>query len=553
MENKPDRKEEQDQRVFVRDIWELILKLLLILIFVAWFIAEYVTGKEINIITLIVLLLVLAGLIGLILRQKHFVLLQCKLTDPGGCVRGDTNILAGRILEPVLGDATGWGFSHYLLELYSPNGTLIPGSMVYPDGSGNPATSATQGNYAKSAATLGWVDVEKAVSGAGIALLTSTSFEIVLRVFGVDGSEKSSPCTITFSISANEVYIKRVSTPWSVDFVDPDEPLRASDDAAAILATVGGRLHVRGAANIYGCSGENIEEYSIWAIPDPTFSLAQPAPFTAVTPAPDWVPVSHVEFKAQTVDSTTYTADQVRAYNELDGDPNPDILTNTWGTRTESICFMIDFSLHCISWKIPDLKAQAFNTRSPLGTGKFTFLLQVIDTSGNTFYDVQRVWVDNEPVEAVIDGVGNVPACADLYTKDQSGTFKTVAVRGTAWDPLIDPADPTKPTSDNFHRYTLKFQKQGAAGEAELVDSPDPIPSRPSPSGVGDLANWDLSWLDKASNPQSLPNDQLLADGEECAYDVILRVWDKTIVDEHTVHYSGKVTFPIKVINSSEP
>jgi hypothetical protein len=41
--------------------------------------------------------------------------------------------------------------------------------------------------------------------------------------------------------------------------------------------------------------------------------------------------------------------------------------------------------------------------------------------------------------------------------------------------------------------------------------------------------------------------------GEECAYDVILRVWDKTIVDEHTVHYSGKVTFPIKIINSSEP
>lgn len=33
------------------------------------------------------------------------------------------------------------------------------------------------------------------------------------------------------------------------------------------------------------------------------------------------------------------------------------------------------------------------------GTGKFTFLLQVIDTAGNQLYDIQRAWIDNEPVQ----------------------------------------------------------------------------------------------------------------------------------------------------------
>jgi hypothetical protein len=36
-------------------------------------------------------------------------------------------------------------------------------------------------------------------------------------------------------------------------------------------------------------------------------------------------------------------------------------------------------------------------------------------------------------------------------------------------------------------------------------------------------------------------------------YNVILQVWDKTIVNEGTVHYSGLVLFPIKIINGPEP
>lgn len=567
--------ERQKERVSFRDLCQLIIKLILVLLVIAWFVKEYIQNKELDPFTLIILLIILAFIIWLILRQRHVVLLRCSLTAPSGCIRGDPNILPGRILEPVVGGAYGLGFSHDLVEVRDPSGDLLSGVVVYPNGIGNPDTTLTQGNFPVVSGTLCWIDVEKCAADAGIDLLTSTTFEVTLRVFGVDGSELSPPCTITFNLSVSEVYIKRISTPWSVNFTDPDEPLRHAEDPASALATIGGSMHVRGAANIYGCAGENIREYTIWAIPDSTFSFAQPAALTPVAPGPDWVQVAHVEFNAQTIDGTTYTADQVRAYNILDGDPEPNILTNVWGTRNECICIHVDFHLSCFCWKIPDLKPNALNSNllpklKPIhesGTGKFTFLLQVIDTSGNQYYDIQRAWIDNEIVKAVITGIAGLAPCADLYTRTNAGAFKTVNIEGTAWDQLIDPANLTKPTSDNFDKYVVDFQKQGAAGRVRLFHdlsaslvtpataptSTDPVPARPNPIGVGTLVSWNLQTVDAASNPMGLPAAQLLAPGEECTYNIILEVWDKTVVNEWTVHWSGWVVFPIKIINSPEP
>lgn len=560
---------EQLQRLGFRDLSQLTIKLILALLVIAWFVQEYLQNRELDPFSLIILIIVLATIIGLILRQKHVVLLRCSLTAPSDCVKGDPNILPGRVLEPVVGGAYGLGFSHYLIEVRDPGANLLGDVVIYPDAGGSPDTSLVQGSLPITSGTLGWIDVEKAVTDAGIVLLTSTTFEVTLRVFGVDGSERIPPCKTNFDVSVNEVYIKRVSTPWSVNFDDPDEPLRRADDPASDLATIGGYMHVRGAANIHGCAGEKIGEYTIWAIPDPKFTFTQPAPFTPVAPAPNWVQVAHVEFKSQTIDSTVYSADDVRAYNILDGDPNPDVLTNIWGTRKETYCVLVDWSISCFSWKVPDLKAKSFNSSVELkphklhpdhkgGTGKFTFLLQVIDTHGNQYYDIQRAWIDNEREVAKINGIAGLAACQDLYTKDSKGKFKTVEIEGTAWDPLIDPSEPspyTKPTNDNFDKYTVKFQKQGAATEQELIASNSPVPPRPNPVGVGVLAHWDLKSLDKVENPMGLPADQLLASKESCTYDLILRVWDLTVVNEHThtVHYSGKITFPIKIINDREP
>lgn len=499
--------------------------------------------------------------------------LHCALTAPSGCVRGDTGILPGRVLEPVLGDAEGSNFGRYLIEVRSPGGSLMAGVVVYPNNLALPDPAAGQGNFAVSAGTLGWVDTRKCALDAGIELLSSTTFTITLRVFATDNSELQPPCTTSFSLSVNEVYIKRVSTPWAVDFTNPAEPLRSSDSALASLATEGGRLHVRGAANVYGCVGEKIREYTIWAIPDPAFGFPQPAPFTAVVPGGDWRLVTHIEYHPMTVaqpvgPDINYTADQVRSYNVLDGDPMPSVLTNAWGARSECICVHVDAVNVCSCWRVPSLVPNALDSNSlpkqdppnqQGGTGKFSFLLQVVDTGGNTYYDVQRAWIDNEPIKAAIVGIGNQAPCSDLYTQTAEGVFKTVEIRGHAWDQYIDRNDLSAPTSNNFDRYEVRFAKQGALSpQVQLINSSNTVPPRaavlPAESlATGTLTPWNLQVLDAASNPMGLPGDQLLGPGEACVYNVILEAWDKTVVDEGTVHWSGWVLFPIKIINGPEP
>lgn len=499
--------------------------------------------------------------------------LHCALTAPMGCVQGFTDILPGRILEPVRGDAEGTGFGHYVLEVRSPGGTLLSGAVIYPNNLTQPDVAAIQGNFSVSGGTLGWVDTRKCAVDAGTELLTSTTFALTLRVFSATGAELQPPCTGSFSLSVSEVYIKRVSSPWSVDYTDPAEPLRASDSAAAALSTIGGAMHVRGAANVYGCVGEKIREYTIWAIPDPTFSEPQPAPFTSVVPGGDWRLVRHIEFNPMSIAQPSgppinYTADQVRASNVLDGDPTPSVLTNVWSARSECICVHVDSTLLCTCWNVPSLAPSAFDSGSlpqqdpphqQGATGKFSFLLQVVDTAGNTYYDIQRAWVDNEPIQADIVGIGNQAPCSDMYTQTPEGVFKTVDIRGYAWDQYIDRNDLTAPTSNNFDSYQVRFVKQGAVSpQVLLINSTNTVPARalalPAESlSTGTLTPWNLQVLDAASNPLGLPADQLLGPGEACVYIVILEAWDKTVVNESTVHYSGWKLFPIKIINGPEP
>jgi hypothetical protein len=146
-----------------------------------------------------------------------------------------------------------------------------------------------------------------------------------------------------------------------------------------------------------------------------------------------------------------------------------------------------------------------------------------------------------------------------MYTQTPEGVFKTVDVRGHAWDQYIDRNDLTAPTSNNFDSYQVRFVKQGALSpQVVLVNSTNTVPPRalalPAESlATGTLTPWNLQVLDAASNPLGLPADQLLGPGEACVYNVILEAWDKTVVNEGTVHWSGWVLFPIKIINGPEP
>jgi hypothetical protein len=569
MANQPDKNAKQNIRdnynqkrptLGLRDGWEFVIKIIIAVLVILWFFRNFLNGREQNWIAWLIFILILIFIIWLILRQRHFIYLHCALTSPDGCTEGHTDIIAGRRLEPVLGSAYGLGFSHYIIEVRDPGANLLSNVVIYANGGGSPDLSLIQGSFAKVSTTLGWIDVEKAAMDAGILLLSSTTFNVKLRVFGVDGSEKLPNCETNFSIEVNEVFIKQAGAASSNVYTDPNEPLKTGGPASP-LSTIGGGISVRGSANIYGCTDEKIAEYSVWMIKDDKFTFVQPATNTSVVPNPaTWILVANIKFNG----GTGFTPDQERGYNPLTGDPIPNFLTNTWGTRTECITFF--GSTFC--WTVPTLNPFYYNTGAlpklyPVhegnGTGKFTILLQVIDTDGNRYYDIQRAWVDNEPIHAAITGIAGLSPCTDLFTKNAAG-FKTVQITGTAWDQLIDlgdgtaanPIDLTKPTSDNFNEYLVYFNKQGAASGWQLLkSSTDPVPARPNPVGVGVLSDWKLQTIDKATNPDNRPADQLLDPGESCSYDILLGVNDKTIVSESTNHNSGWITFPIKIVNAT--
>jgi hypothetical protein len=535
----------------VRGCLELIIKLIIALILILVFIGYWLSQREVNPLALIFLLILLLLLLWLLWRQKHLVFLNCNLTQPTGCKHGDATILPPRVLEPIVGTASGIGFSRYELEVLWNGTTAVPNAVIYADGAGNPDLALTVGNHQVSGGTLGFVDLQQAVLGAGTDILLSTAFEVRLHVIGIDGSRHD--CAISFQITAARAYIKTVGGAAAPDVVNVNEALHVADSIASALATVGGSISLRGAADAYGCGSEAIAEYSLWVKADPTFSLAQPATGAVYDPvASGWTNITTV----------TYTTNAQRSYNTLDGMPAPDWLTNqsVWSTRT--VCSYIDF-LPPICFSVPDLTE--FYWPSP-PSGKYSFLLKVVDTAANTYYDVQRAWIDNEAIRGKVvslryhGSVVDLPPCTDVLVNDGTNHARTLDIRGFATDPLIVPADLTQPTSDNFGSYSVTFRKQGAASEVAILSSTAPVPDRATwTGGAGDpptdlLATLDLSWVDAGvpapndANGVPVPADNRLARQTSCTYDLYLRVTDSTIVSESTTH-NLLYTFPIKIVN----
>ncbi|HLG15968.1 MAG TPA: hypothetical protein VJH03_15900 [Blastocatellia bacterium] len=544
-----------ETRVGLRGCWELIIKLIIVLILIASLTAYLLQQQEImNWYLVLVIAIMILLLIWLLLRQRHLVVLNCGLTEPNGCKHGDPNLLANHVLEPIIGTASGIGFSRYELEVFWSGTVSIPAAVIYSDNAGNPDTALTTGNHQVNNGTLGFVDLQQAALGAGVNIVTSTNFEVRLHVVGIDGSRRD--CTTAFSVTAARAYIKRIGQAWAHNITNADEPLRRLDDAVSELAIVGGSISVRGAAEVYGCASEKIAEYHVWAIPG--FAFAQPANGSAVLPAGDWLPVATV----------VYTSNDQRTYNTLDGMPDPDFLTNA-GWFTRQICVWFDLNPNPICWDVPDLHEFWWESHTYGVSGKYTFLLQVIDTAGNTYYDIQRAWIDNKGIRGKIQGPAGISACQDIYILDVPGGI--LEITGYATDPLVLPADPTTtPTNDNFDRYRVGFRKQGAAADfwldiplaggapAHATLSPTtPVPTRAVWKGAaGDpvdppaavLAEWKLDWL--TGGNAAVPADQRLAPSESCPYDIVLEVWDKTIVSEDGPHWTGRLTFPIKIHNA---
>ena len=549
--SRSDQTSRQPGRVGLRGCWELLIKLIILLILILillayWFgqLGPFGPRGEYNFWAWLVLLILIALLLWLIWRQKHFVSLNCNLTQPTGCKHGNPNILTGRVLEPIVGTASGIGFSRYVLELVYQS-TSIPGAIIYADNAGNPDLGLTFGNHQVNNGTLGFVDIQQAVVGAGMGFLTSTNFEVRLRVVGIDSSRHD--CVIAFQIASARAFIKKVGAAWAHAFTNANEilcripapGLPSPGPHAVNPASVGGNIYVRGAANAYGCAAEKISEVHIWAIPDPTFSFAQPANGTALAPPAGGVQISEV----------IYTDDFQRANNALDGiSSDGDILTFAPGWTTREECTIADlFILWC--WTVPDIVEIGWLTGA---TGKYTLLLAVKDTAGNTYYDIQRVWVDNDNVIAQITSIGGLGACLDLKLSTFKGT--TCEIRGFAWDRAIRAVDPQAAPNDNFGGYSMSYQKNGGAGGAIAVATPGVrVPSvwaEVAPMADGTLANWNIiADLDFGGPGPVPPGSAKLGRGERCAYVIGLSVSDTTLVGEGGVNHSMPHTYAINIIN----
>lgn len=92
-------------------------------------------------------------------------------------------------------------------------------------------------------------------------------------------------------------------------------------------------------------------------------------------------------------------------------------------------------------------------------SGQYTILLDVTDTIGIHYYDMQQVWFDNKPMESdvhvLFHGLEGLPACTDLHLRPDAkfippGAPCNVAwwlnLLGIAYDEFIDQSDLSYPS-----------------------------------------------------------------------------------------------------------
>lgn len=542
-------------RASLRGCWELLIKLIILLILILILLAywwgagpfgprgEFGARGDYAVWVWIWLLLLIALLVWLIWRQKHLVMLKCDLTAPVGCRNGQD--IGGKWLEPILGTAAGLGFSHYELSVYY-DGSPVAGAVIYADAGGNPDAALAQGNHQVNAGTLGFVDLAQALNGAGAGIADSTDFEVRLRVVGIDQSTCNH--AVNFQMNIALASIKRVGAAWSHDYANAGEtlcrvpaPATPSPGPHAVNpASIGGGVYVRGDAGVFGCDEEKLAEVHVWAVPDDTFSFAQPAPGSAIVAPPTSTFHSEVIF----------TTDAQRSANplRLPGDEGA-ILTYAPGWFTRPNCYWVGWPPFylCLS-PVPDLHETGWPTGA---TGKYTLLLAVKDTAGHTYFDVQRVWVDNDPCLAKITSIGGLTGCLDLRLSEFAD--KKCEIRGFAWDRAIREADPQAAPNDNFAGYSLGFQKNGGGGGGIPEATPGVrVPnvwSEVAPGADGLLAEWDI--VAAIDNGAAVPpaGSGKLQRGTRCAYIISLSVSDTTLVGEGGGGHSGYHPFAVNIIN----
>lgn len=470
--------------------------------------------------------------------------IRCALIDPTGCAAEQADPIAGLLFVPVHGTAGGSGT--YTLTIQQDGDPPIAGVISYPGGGAFGVAPVINGE-------LGRIDTSS---------LSDSAYTLTLTVHsGGPDSPVACTATITFNLLKLGIYISHAAGVAAVPSpFDETAELMAGADPGSF----GGPLHLLGSAYVYGCATQKIERYELRFAPvaAPGPGPAQPATDDPIPAA--WPPANQLH--------GPLVYDPTKYYPCTRVGEAPTNLINDWGT------------MHVGppspgGSDYPILVPGAWDSQAATGVGggRDSLLLIVQDTAGHTYYDLQRIWLDNWPVLCEMvkfqrpgpaPGTWeDIPVCTDILI-----SWGKLRIIGLAWDHLIDDAWPQTAPNDNFQSYGLTFHKQFVAAEsipitatadhpslAPNVRVPDTLAIVPTVADADLLVEWDLTALDAGPAPAGgceapLPggvSPNALYRGCACAYDLALGVTDTTITESigaYVAHHPS-VQQPIKIVN----
>lgn len=481
----------------------------------------------------------------------------------------------------IIGTATGAFCDHYTLRWkaagapdsdYSP----VPSpTIVYPGGAATGPCGVVNG-------TLGYLNM---AAGA-----IPDSVTVQLCVYAVPGTGVPPCCdTVEFQIFRQRVWITGiegvlVESPPGV--LNPISQLKTG----GVVRSFGTALQIHGRAWVGKCAGREIKRYNLSYQPgfvvDPIMG-----PWTQFWQVDYLTPLQRKEI--QTVEfplTSSWLFQPICLPPPFDAIcfPKDWLLPTRWqsGRNFPDIpvapqSFPVDPEVPAVVWVSQQLPLMV-NCQS----GKYTLRLDVEDTMGDHYYDIQQVWFDNKEIHGRITQVAGVPPCATINLSQFSAPGADCAVPwpaellGIAYDEYIEEFNFAVP-SDNFGGYSLWIKKDGApdpgvslpipgpgappwgppfVGASRVgnpssrcttaVPPPGPIPPPPGISGV--LASLDMRRLDAVCNPGE--PGLTLKRGECCGYIVRLSVWDTSVCpslsgNRHQIWHH----FPICICNDLPP
>ncbi len=482
----------------------------------------------------------------------------------------------------IVGTALGAYCDHYTLEWKepaAPDTTYTQAGIVYA----SPAPPAGPGACGKHNAPLGYLTTTA----------TPIPDAVMLRlcVFGVEGAGAPVCCTVQFQIFRQRVWITAVEgvlveSPPGV--LNPVSQLKT----AGQVRSFGTALEILGRAWVGKCAGREIKRYT----------LSYQAGFVLDPVAGAWTDFWHVDYLSPLQRKEIQT-------NEFD-------LISYWLNQPiclppplDAICFPKDWLLPT-RWQsgrnFPSqpIPAQSFpvdpqaplqwtSAQLPLAncqSGRYTLRLDVEDTAGFHYYDLQQIWFDNKEIHGKISSFAGVDPCATVNVSQFAAHGGDCSVpwladiRGIAYDELIEEGNTTIP-SDNYALvdgtvqggYLLWIKKDGAPDPGVPLHIPGPgAPPWGGPYGqgtkrVGDpgvrcatasppptgsvppetpdsLAILDLRRLDAVCNPGEPA--LTLKRGECCGYVARLLVFDNSVCPSlPTGHHAIEHHFPFCICN----